>query len=171
MKTFSWPVRSMLLTIALQISICCFAQEAKKSHCDSLGIVPDFRFYNLKGELFTKDSLQTGKSRTVIIYFKTSCEYCLSEFKLIKHNMSQFPNAQFVLISREEIPELKKYDSARQFSYYPQIHVVSDKELRYRTYYEAYYTPSIHIYDEKMKLIRFSDGMIGKEELLRLLKE
>jgi len=171
MKRFTWAVRFMLLAIALQISICSFAQEAKKSHCDSLGIVPDFRFYNLKGELFTKDSLKAGKSNTVIIYFKTSCEFCLSEFKLIKHNMGQFPNAQFVLVSREDISELKKYDSARQFSYYPQIHVVSDKESLYRTYYQAYYTPSIHIYDEKMSLIRFSDGMISKEELLRLLKE
>jgi peroxiredoxin len=164
-------VRFYLFFVFLSLIRPCSGQTMPLSHCDSLGILPDFKFYNLKGELFTADSLKKGKPRTVVIYFKTSCEFCLSEFRMIKHNMAEFPNTQFILISRETVPELNKYDSLRQFNYFPQIRVLQDKEGTYRNYYNAYYTPSIHIYDEQFKLLHFSDGMLSKEDLLKFLKK
>jgi hypothetical protein len=157
------------LILFLFLSFCLPAQETK-STADSLGIMPEFTFYNLYGQVFTPDSLKKGKHKTVIIYFKTSCEFCLSEFKIIKHNRSEFPETQFVLVSREPVEDLVRYDSLRQFSHYPHIRVLQDKNNNYYSYYTAHYTPSIHIYDEKRRLIRFSDGMISKEELIRLLK-
>jgi hypothetical protein len=146
------------------------AQEAKFSHYDSLGVLPPFKFYNLKGEVFTTDSLKKGVHRTVVIYFKTGCEYCLNEFKIIKHSMADFPNTQFILVSWEDAPVLKTYDSLRQFRYFPQIRILSDKDGLYRTWFEAHFTPSIHIYDEQFKLLQFHDGMINREKLLNLLK-
>jgi cytochrome oxidase Cu insertion factor (SCO1/SenC/PrrC family) len=146
------------------------AQETPLSHYDSLSTMPPFKFYNLKGEAFTPDSLKKGTHRVVLIYFKTSCEFCLSEFKLIKHGMRDYPNTQFILISREEPEALKAYDSLRQFSHFPQIRVLEDRNRLYHTYFEAHYTPSIHVYDENYKLIRFLDGMLNKEELVKYLK-
>jgi hypothetical protein len=146
------------------------AQDTKWNHYDSLGIVPPFKFYNLKGETFTPDSLKKGKHRTVIIYFKTGCEYCLNEFKIIKHSMSDFPDTQFILVSWEDAPALKTYDSLRQFRYFPQIRILSDKDGLYRTWFEVHYTPSVHIYDEQLKLLHFHDGMINREKLLSFLK-
>jgi hypothetical protein len=146
------------------------AQDTSYNHYDSLGILPPFKFYNLNGQVFTPDSLKKGYHRTVVIYFKTGCEYCLNEFKIIKHSMPDFPNTQFILISWEDAATLKTYDSLRQFKYFPQIKVLSDKDGVYRTYFNAHYTPSIHIYDEQLKLIQFHDGMINREKLLSFLK-
>ncbi len=146
------------------------SQETVLSHYDSLKTMPPFKFYNLQGKAFTPDSLKKNAHRIVIIYFKTSCEFCLSEFKLIKHSMQEFTNDQFILISREETADLKKYDSLRQFEHYPQIRTVQDKDQLYRSWFRASYTPSIHIYDEHHALIRFQDGMLNKEDLLKYLK-
>ncbi|HEV7230560.1 MAG TPA: hypothetical protein VGO45_04480 [Bacteroidia bacterium] len=158
----------VLLSVFLVVSSLSKGQIVTRSVYDSLGILPVFRFYNLKGEPFTPDSLRKDR-KTVLIYFKTDCEFCLSEFKLIKHNISSFPGTDFILISRESVPDLKKYDSLRQFHYFPQIRIVQDKEGLYRSYFVAHYTPSIHIYDKHGKLLRFSDGMLSKEEFLKSL--
>jgi thiol-disulfide isomerase/thioredoxin len=146
------------------------AQHAGKSRCDSLGILPDFRFYNLNGDVFNADSLKKDK-RTVLIYFSTSCEFCLSEFIIIKQNIADFGKTDFILVSGEPNSELNRYDSLRQFSYFPQIRIVQDKDHSYHRYYTAHYTPSIHIYDMHRKLIHFSDGKMTKEELINYLKE
>jgi hypothetical protein len=141
------------------------------SHFDSLGILLEFKFYTLQGQEFNTDSLKKGMHRTVLIYFNTNCEYCLSEFILIKKNMVQFPKTNFILISGEEMPVLLNYDSLRQFSLFPQIRVVQDRDHVYHHLYTSHYTPSIHIYNRKGKLLHFSDGKMTREELIRFLEK
>jgi thioredoxin-related protein len=161
-------VSLVLLSTLLMFSSLMKGQDVSRSVCDSLGVLPAFRFYNLKGELFTSDSIKKGH-KTVLVYFKTNCEFCLSEFRMIKHNISSFPGTDFILISKESMPELKIYDSLRQFRYFPQIRIVQDKEGLYRSYFVAHYTPSIHVYDKHGNLLRFSDGMLSKEDFLKIL--
>ncbi len=169
---FDMKTRFLFLFLSI-LPFSGFSQtrETHLSQCDSLGICPDFKFYNLQGQVFNRDSLQKGMHRIVLIYFSTSCEFCLSEFKIIKKNMAQFSKTSFILISTEETADLRKYDSLRQFAYFPQIRIVQDKNHLYHKYFTAHYTPSVHIYDKKGKLLHFSDGKMTKEELTGYLEK
>lgn len=151
------------------LSFFATAQQSKKlSSYDSLKVMPPFQYYTTDGKLFTQSDLNK-KKYSVFIYIKIGCSYCEDEVEIIKKNIDNYSHTQFYLISRADTSELKKLYSEKILRDYPQIKILCDKDKLYYTYTIAHYTPSIHIYNRKRKLLNFTDGLMNEDELLKYI--
>ena len=146
-----------------------FSQNSKRSYSDSLKIMPSFRFYSPDGTVFTSDSLG-NKNSTVIIYFKTDCPYCGKEADIISNNINDFPTTDFVFITRSDTADVRDFVALHKLENNKRVRFLQDKEKLYYKFYTASYTPSIHIYDKNKKLKLFTEGILGKEELLKYIR-
>jgi len=145
------------------------AQESpKRINYDSLKVMPPFQYYTIEGNAFTQADLKK-KKQTVFIFIKMGCPYCAEELEIIKKNISDFSNTQFYLVSRADSSELKKFYSDYALIMYPQINILWDKDRKYYKYTIARVTPSIHIYDNKKRLLIFSEGVMNKVELSKYI--
>ena len=143
-----------------------FGQKGKLSYCDSAGTMPLFRFYLPSGALFIPDSL-SNVNTTVLIYFKTDCPYCVKEADIISKNINDFKSIDFIFLSREDTASIRSFAIAHNLEKNNKVKFLQDKEKLYHRYYNARYTPSIHIYDKNKKLKFFTESVLSQEELLK----
>jgi peroxiredoxin len=143
-----------------------FGQKNKLSYCDSVRIMPLFRFYLPSGALFVPDSL-CNKNTTVLIYFKTNCPYCAKEADMISENINNFKSVDFIFLSREDTASIISFAKDHNLEKNHSVKFLQDKEKLYHKYYIARYTPSIHIYDKNKKLKIFVESVLSQEEMLK----
>jgi thioredoxin-related protein len=133
--------------------------QPKLSVYDSLEIMPNFKYYQLNGLLFTPDSLAPNK-QTVMIYFKKDCPYCEKQGEIISTYINDSNSVEFVFITREDSAFINYFANFHRLSVSKQVKFVQDKERLYYKYCKASYTPSIHVYDKKRKLLLFHEGVL-----------
>ncbi len=146
------------------------AAQQDLSSWDSLRKMPPFTYFELDGRHFSPDELNKKQS-TVIIYFNPDCDHCQKQAKVVTDNIDKFPNVLFVFVSRADSAAMKKFADDMEFSKYPQVKIVIDRDRLYHTFTRAHSTPSIHIYNRKKKLVIYSEGVMSKETLLQYLEK
>lgn len=156
-------------TIILLILLlaCKTAPAQEKSDYDSSGTVPPFTYFTLSGSPYTYENIDPHQ-KTVLIYFKTYCEFCQDEITMLKENMDCFNDVQFLLLSREPEKEINAFIRSYHLDDYPQIKVLQDRDKLYYQYCKAQLTPSIHIY-YRNHLVAFADGSMNFDELFNYL--
>ncbi len=157
-----------LFLLVTGIWFCSGAFAQQKSEFDSSGILPHFTFFNLDGNVFNADSIDADK-KTILIYFKTDCEYCETEISSVLQKINSYKNVQVILLSREPLKDIKAFIAAHQIDQYPQVKMIHDKDLSYYLYYHTKFTPTTHIYYQG-KLLFFADGEADMDELEKFLE-
>jgi len=171
-EMFKFPsIFSKILLIAIGFLFLntSYAQQ-KLSIYDSLGIMPEFRYYQLNGNVFAPDSLPQGK-QIVMIYLKKDCPYCEEQIEMIlSHSKDLSTDVEFILISKEDTAFIMDYAIKHKIAGNERIKFIQDKERLYYRYCKASYTPSIHIYNKKRKLVLFHEGVLDYKQLLEYIK-
>ncbi|MEI6488640.1 MAG: redoxin domain-containing protein [Bacteroidota bacterium] len=145
-----------------------YSQKTGLSEYDSLGTMPPFEYYTLSGEAFTPHDLSSTR-KTVFIYFKNDCPYCQRQGSIIADHMADFASADFVFITRQDSALAQEYATAHHLQNLANVKLVLDKKRLYYSYCKAQYTPSIHIYDKHKKLIKFTEGVLKRDDLMNYL--
>ena len=169
MFQFFYYFRKYILIGTLLLSLNISYAQQKLSFYDSLGVMPAFRFYQLNGQIFTPDSLSKEK-QIVLIYFIQDCPYCEEQAEIVLKHLNDFTDVEFIFISREDTAVIRNYAVIHMLAGKKQIRFVQDKERLYYKYYNASYTPSIHIYDKKLNLLLFNDGVLDDKQMLKYIK-
>jgi len=131
--------------------------------------LPKFEFIDLitKRE-FTKYELKRNTT-TFFIYFNTECEYCNYEIEKIVSNIDKFKNSQILLGSFEEQQVLRAFVEKYYLTKYEEIKVLYDKDLKFEELFGDCVFPSVIVYDDNNKLVKFYKGKVNMDILLKCL--
>lgn len=121
--------------------------------------LPNFKFYTLGLTLFD-NTLITPNTTVVIIYFNTECDHCHGEAKLIITHIKQFKNAPIIMVSPNNIRDIKSFAKENGLEKYPQIIVLQDKNYQFINYFGNAPFPSTYIYNPKHKLVKEYHGEV-----------
>jgi peroxiredoxin len=130
--------------------------------------LPNFKFYTLGQTLFDK-TLITPNTPVVIIYFNTDCDHCHEEAKLIITHIKQFKNAPIIMVSPNNIADIKSFAKENGLKKYPQIIVLQDKNYQSINYFGNAPFPSTYIYNQKHKLVKEYHGEVKIEAITKYL--
>ena len=123
---------------------------SKKSLSQSL---PDFTIQLTNGKLFTTKDLSRNKP-LILIYFAPDCEHCQALIKDVLKRITEFKNAQILLVSFESLPDVSKFEKDYGLKSYPNIKTGIEKPVFFfRYYYHLENTPFTALYDKYGKYI------------------
>lgn len=140
--------------------------NTKKEAAESISILPDFEFYTLKNEPFTKDSLESDKP-VAFLLFNSECDHCHYEVQGILGKINSFRAMETLMISGEQAEPIQKFANMYKLGDYPQIKVLRDKGGERLKRFGTEAAPTVFIYD---KSHRFSKKYIGETKAEAILK-
>ena len=161
---------SAILIVGALISYMTFriikTANAKKEAAESINTLPDFEFYTLKNEPFTKGSLEDNKPVAVLL-FNTECDHCHYEIQGILKNINSFRAMQTLMISGESADPIEKFVNMYKLADYPEIKVLRDKGGERLKRFGTESSPTVFIYDQSQ---RFSKKYVGETKPEAILK-
>lgn len=130
--------------------------------------IPAIRLTSLSGDTFSLPQLSTGIA-TVLIYFNSTCEICQMELKSIGERISEFDDAQILLVSSQEKPELEEFYNSHSLKNSPNVSWLMDEEMDVAAHYGVRSVPAIFCYDAKGKLQGKFQGPVKVDLILQKL--
>ena len=106
---------------------------------------------------------------TVLIYFNSTCEICQLELKSIGERMSEFDDTQILLVSSQEVAEVKEFYETHFLKNFPNVYWLMDEQMEVSTYYGVRGVPAIFCYDAAGKLQGKFQGPVKVDLLLERL--
>jgi peroxiredoxin len=122
--------------------------------------LPDFTLYKSNG--YPYNITNTFKA-TVIVYFKSDCQYCLNEITQISDNDNIFEYAQVYFITAEPIEYLKDIESNFFLS---QITFLHDREKYLHNALSVTNYPSVYLFTSGRKFIKRLTGFVSVEKII-----
>lgn len=140
---------SFLWWVGMLVSGTTLAQTSAKINKNTL---PNFKFYDLKGNVFSAQQIPYNNYLTVV-YFDPSCEHCLEQTEQIKEHINLFKNTKMVWVSfgdPEQIAEFKQ----THFPNNKNMVFLYDKDIKIFDYFDGLDdTPTFVIFDKNKKLV------------------
>lgn len=141
-----------------------YKNEVKKN----IKTIPDFLYQNIKGGVFTNQSLERGAT-TIFIYFNTDCEYCNTEAQTIQENIAKFKKSKLIFVSFESPQLIKKFAQQHQLNNYDNVYFLHDSKVTFASTFDASSIPCIVLYDKNYQLIEKIKGKTKPEILIKKL--
>ncbi len=122
--------------------------------------------------LFKTDSVAfqfPTASVIVLIYFNSGCEHCKYELNEIRRNIQSFTKAEVILMSAENISEIKKVSENFELTSLPNIHFTKINSGDLVDVFGSVSVPHIFIYDKDRKLVKEFKGETKIEAILKFI--
>ena len=132
--------------------------------------IPQFEFLTLDSTLFTNDSLYPWET-VIFIHFNTNCDYCIYETEQLVLFAEQIKSARVLLISEEDLCQIKKFREELNLERFPFIELLKDPGNLYYNYFGTAMMPSIILYSKKGFLIKEFKGETKIETLLKYINQ
>ncbi len=130
--------------------------------------IPAIRLNSLSADTFSLPQLSSGIA-TVLIYFNSTCEICQMELKSIGERITEFDDAQILLVSSQEKAELEEFSNFHALKNSPNVHWLIDEEMDVAAHYGVRSVPAIFCYDAKGKLQGKFQGPVKVDLILEKL--
>lgn len=138
----------------------------KKETVAKIKTLPTVRLFTMDSAIFQFPA----SSAIVLINFNTGCEHCQYELKEIKKNISSFSTGQVVLMSSENIQEIKKASGQYGLAGLENIHFTKINRDNVFDTFGSLSVPHIFIYGTDRKLIKEFKGETKIEAILQHLQ-
>jgi len=158
---------TMLLVSLLGYKIVSTINKKNKIQ-KSIAVLPDFKFYSLENQPFTKDSLLPNQS-TLFLFFNTTCEHCQYETEEILKNAGLLSKKNVLYISSQSIQEIKAFDSTYHLTSYPFIILLRDSTSNFYKIFGTSIVPSSVIYNDKGMLVKTFKGEVKIDAIINSL--
>lgn len=132
--------------------------------------LPNFSFYNLQQQPFTKDSLPINKP-SLFIYFNTDCEHCQYEATEIVKNTTALRDDNIVFVSNQPYTNIRQFDNAYHLSQYSFIRLLKDSTDNFYKTFGTSTVPSLVLYNSKGALIKNYKGEVDITTVITLLNK
>jgi peroxiredoxin len=130
--------------------------------------IPAICLTSLSGDTFSLPQLSSGIP-TVLIYFNSTCEICQMELKSIGERITEFEDAQILLISSQEQAELEEFYNFHALKNSPNVYWLKDEDMEVASHYGVGSVPAIFCYDAKGKLQSKFQGPVKVDLILEKL--
>jgi len=143
-------------------------KEAESQAQERAEFIPKISLNTISGENFSLPQLSSGIA-TVLIYFNSACEICQMELKSIGERITEFEDAQILLISSQEQAELEEFYNFHALKNSPNVYWLKDEDMEVASHYGVGSVPAIFCYDAKGKLQSKFQGPVKVDLILEKL--
>lgn len=166
-------ILSVFILALLAAAVWLFFSFQKKKEAESQAqeraeFIPKISLSTISGKKFSLPQLCTGIA-TVLIYFNSSCEICQLELKSIGERISEFDDAQILLVSSQEQAELEEFYNSHSLKNSPNVYWLMDDQMEVAGHYGVRSVPALFSYDKEGKLQGKFQGPIKVDILLERL--
>ena len=144
--------------------------KEKNQIAKQLEIIPEFEFFTLEQQPFTKANLKPS-TNSIFIYFNSECDFCQHEAQSISDNLDSFKNVQFIFVSTEPIAIIKQFSEQYNLNNKQNITFLYDNFSTFSSQFDANSIPYLLIYDQNQKLIKKYKGQLNANGILRALQQ
>jgi peroxiredoxin len=118
--------------------------------------IPDFTFYKMNGQSFSKKELTKSK-RIVIVFFDATCEHCQHELKLMSDRFDEFKKAEFYLVSMDNVRGIQWFMNkyAPRMNGRPNVTLLTDLNRQFITRFTPVQYPALYVYGTNGHLIKY----------------
>lgn len=120
--------------------------------------VPDFDFYKLDDQPFTKKDLAASKI-LLFIFFDVTCDHCHRAIQQFNNRHTELKNTAVYLISLDTKPAITNFlnTNAKNLTTMKNVVVLQDLKNEFITRFQPRKYPSVFLYSPQKKLILYDD--------------
>jgi len=167
MKKWVWIIFLIIILILIyKIYNLYIIKHASNKEVD---IFPKIEFKGIQNNIVNSNFLKPH-SEIILTYFNTECNHCQEEFAQLIENYNQIKQFNIILVSSQNIEELKKFYYQNNLSDYPDILLLGCDYLDLQHYLGNPIIPSTWIYGENGKMIKKYSGEVSLSIILSVLK-
>ena len=131
--------------------------------------IAPFKIRLVNGEGYTYEQLKKDKP-VILIYFSPTCDHCKIFTQAMLKRMDKLSNSQLVMISYNDIKEVKAYDDAYKLSSHQNIKIGSEGyTFVVQKYYNIQHFPFVVEYSKSGKLKKIIPWNLKPEEMANQL--
>jgi len=146
-------MKYFIKTIILSSLVSCgaFAQRPAVT-------VPDFDFYKLDNQPFTKKDLATSK-KLLFIFFDVTCDHCHRAIQQFNNRHTELKNTAVYLISLDTKPAITNFlnTNAKNLAKMKNVTILQDLKNQFITRFQPRKYPSVFLFSAQKKLIMYDD--------------
>jgi thiol-disulfide isomerase/thioredoxin len=162
MKKFSAIYMAALLLI---ISVC-----SKSVSGQALNKLPPFSILQTSGKTFSTSDLRPNKP-TVLIYYASNCDHCLTLMTAFFKRVSEFKNAQVLMVTFTSLQDVGVFEKKYQTGKYSYLHTgLEAKPLFLQGFYKLQNTPFTALFDKNKNMVYSYKKDASVNDLLKRLK-
>jgi len=128
--------------------------------------LPAFQFLKLDRTTFSSAQLSAAQA-SVIIYFNPDCEHCQYEARAIRDSLHRFATTNVLLVSDESVERLRDFAKEYDLVDQPNIHILYDRDRKFKDLFGTSMVPSIFIYNQQQELVKHYKGETKIEAILK----
>jgi peroxiredoxin len=156
------------LTTFLIIGIVGKTHKSKIAK-DRIKTLPIFSFRTLNDTMFRSDQIKEGP--VLILFFNPECEHCQYQITTLFKNWAETSGIHVLLISNAEKEAIRNFVMKNNLPDYPGIVILADETYSFRDYFGTALVPVTFIYDKKLRLVRYFQGEVRPETILKYLRQ
>ena len=130
--------------------------------------IPEFTFYKMNGQSFTKKDLTKNK-RIVIVFFDATCEHCQQELKLMSDRFDEFKKAEFYLVSMDNVRGIQWFMTkyASRMNGRTNVTLLTDINRQFITRFTPVQYPALFVYGTNGHLIKYYGQNSKMSDIIR----
>lgn len=140
----------------------------KKQVAENIKQMPVFSYFDLEGNLFTKDNLPNNKP-VLFVYYNSECDFCNHEAEMIQQNLEKLKDIHIVFISFEKTDKIKEFAQKYSLLQHDNINFISDSKATFATTFDVKSLPCLVLYNQDRNLIEKIKGQVKIETVLEKL--
>lgn len=138
----------------------------KKQVAENIKQMPVFSYFDLDGNVFTKDNLPKN-TPVLFVYFNSECDFCNHEAEMIQQNLEKLEDIQIVFISFEKMDRIKEFAQKYSLLQHDKINFIADSKATFATTFDVKSLPCLVLYDKDRNLIEKIKGQVKIETVLK----
>lgn len=138
----------------------------KKQVAENIKQMPVFSYFDLDGNVFTKDNLPKN-TPVLFVYFNSECDFCNHEAEMIQQNLEKLEDIQIVFISFEKMDRIKEFAQKYSLLQHDNINFIADSKATFATTFDVKSLPCLVLYDKDRNLIEKIKGQVKIETVLK----
>lgn len=162
----------MILGLLASAAWLIFSVQQKKDAAAEAEVraesIPSISLTTFSGDTFSLPQLSLDIA-TVFIYFNSTCEICQMELKSIGERISEFEDAQILLVSSQEKAELEEFYNSHALKNSQNVFWLMDEQMEVAGHYGVRSVPSIFCYGAEGKLHGKFQGPVKVDLILERL--
>jgi len=131
--------------------------------------LPVFSLKTLNDTVFRSDQIKEGP--VLVLFFHPECEHCQYEIKTLFKSKSETSGIRILLISNAEKEAIRNFLKENNLLDYPGLVALVDETYSFGDWFGTELVPATFIYDKKLKLVRYFQGEVRPETILKYLRQ
>lgn len=136
---------------------------------EKIKTLPSFSFKKLNDTIFNSNKIKEGP--VLILFFHPECEHCQYQITSLFKKWVRPRDLHVLLVSNAEKSEIRSFIKKNEFPDYPGLIVLIDETDKFRDYFGTAQVPATFIYNKNLKLVKYFQGEVRPETILKYLKQ